>query len=155
MKKVIAETLRKWQNSERPTTVTIRRTSLPLLLAVVATAFALSMPQRACASMVFISQDENGREFTLDRGDALEISLPATSGTGYTWRAEPVAGGFVKPVGEPEFKRDSAMPGASGHQVFHFAVEATGTGALEMRYLRPWEKDKPPAKVFKIKLIVR
>jgi inhibitor of cysteine peptidase len=113
------------------------------------------MPRRACASVVFISQDENGREFTLDRGDALEISLPATSGTGYTWQAEPVAGGFVKPVGEPKFKRDSAMPGAPGHQIFLFSVQASGTGALEMRYVRPWEKDTPPAKVFKIMLIVR
>jgi inhibitor of cysteine peptidase len=113
------------------------------------------MPRRVCASMVFISQDENGREFTLDRGDALEISLPATSGTGYTWRAEPVAGSFVKLAGEPEFKRDSAMPGASGHQVFHFAVEANGTGTLELRYLRPWEKNNAPAKVFKIHFIVR
>ncbi len=104
--------------------------------------------------MIFISQDENGREFTLDRGDALQISLPATSGTGYTWQAAPIAGGFVKPVGETRFKRDSAMPGASGHEIFRFSVVASGTGALELRYLRPWEKDTPPAKVFKIMLVV-
>jgi predicted secreted protein len=105
--------------------------------------------------MVFISQDDNGREFTLDRGDALEISLPATSGTGYTWQAEPVAGGFVKQVGEPAFALDSAMPGASGHQIFHFGIDASGTGTLEIRYMRPWEKGAKPAKVLKIMLIVR
>ena len=85
----------------------------------------------------------------------LEISLPATSGTGYTWQAEPVAGGFVTQVGEPAFALDNAMPGASGHQVFHFGIAASGTGTLEMHYLRPWEKDSKPAKVFKIMLIVR
>jgi predicted secreted protein len=116
---------------------------------------ALLLASRANASVVFISQDDNGREFALDRGDALEISLPATSGTGYTWRAEPVAGGFVKQVGEPAFTLDSAMPGASGHQIFHFGINASGTGTLEIRYLRPWEKDAKPAKVFKIMLIVR
>ena len=105
--------------------------------------------------MIFVSQEDNGQEFTLERGDALEISLPATSGTGYTWQAEPVAGGIVKPVGDPKFKRDNAMPGASGHQIFHFAVGASGTGTLEMRYLRPWEKGTKPAKVFTIMLIVR
>ena len=105
--------------------------------------------------MVFISQEDNGREFALDRGDALEISLPATSGTGYTWQAEPVAGGFARQVGEPAFTLDSAMPGASGHQIFHFGIDATGTGALDMLYLRPWEKGSKPAKVFKIMLIVR
>jgi predicted secreted protein len=116
---------------------------------------ALLLASRASASVVFISQEDNGREFTLDRGDALEISLPATSGTGYTWQAEPVAGGFVEQVGEPAFALDSAMPGASGHQIFHFGIEASGTGTLEIHYLRPWEKGAKPAKVFRIMLIVR
>lgn len=132
--------------------MTIRRSHLLLLLA--ASALALSLSTRASASVVFISLDDNGRQFALDRGDALEISLPATSGTGYTWQPQPVAGGFVNPVGEPRFKRDSATPGAPGHQIFLFAVQASGNGALEMRYLRPWEKDTPPAKVFKIMLVV-
>jgi predicted secreted protein len=131
--------------------MTIRRSYWLLLLL----ALALSMPGRASASVVFISQGDDGREFTLDRGDALEISLPATSGTGYTWQAEPVAGAFVKQVGEPAFALDSAMPGASGHQIFHFSIDASGTGALEIQYLRPWEKSAKPAKVFKIMLIVR
>ena len=127
----------------------IRRSQLLLLLV------ALLLASRANASVVFISQEDNGREFTLDRGDALEISLPATSGTGYTWQAEPVAGGFVRQVGEPAFTLDSAMPGASGHQIFHFGIGASGTGTLELRYLRPWKKDAKPAKDFKIMLIVR
>ena len=127
----------------------IRRSQLLLFL------LASLLASRASASMVFISQDDNGRVFTLDRGDALEISLPATSGTGYTWQAEPVAGAFVKQVGEPAFALDAAMPGASGHQIFHFGIEASGTGSLEIRYVRPWEKDSKPAKVFKIMLIVR
>ena len=115
---------------------------------------ALLLASRVSASAIFISPDDNGREFELDRGDALEISLPATSGTGYTWQAEPVPGGFVKQVGEPAFTLDSAMPGASGHQIFHFGIEASGTGTLEIRYLRPWEKGSKPAKIFKIMLIV-
>ena len=130
-----------------------RRSHLLLLLAAIA--FALSFPMRASASVVFISQDDNGREFALDRGDALEISLPATSGTGYVWQAEPIAGGFAKQVGQPAFTLDNAMPGATGRQIFHFGIEATGTGALEMLYLRPWEKGSKPAKDFKIMLIVR
>ena len=68
----------------------IRRSHLLLFLV------ALLLASRASASVVFISQDDNGREFALDRGDALEISLPATSGTGYTWQSEPIAGGLAK-----------------------------------------------------------
>ena len=129
------------------------RIRLRFLLLLVA--LALSMPTRpARASAIFISAGDNGHEFTFVRGDAVVISLPATSGTGYTWQAEPFAGGSVKQMGEPEFRRDSLMPGASGLQVFHFAVGASGSGTLELRYLRPWEKSAPAAHVFKIKFTV-
>ncbi len=105
--------------------------------------------------MIAVTESDNGREFTLARGDRLEISLPATSGTGYTWQAAPIAGVLVKPVGDTKFKLDNAMPGASGHEIFRFSAEASGTGRLEMRYVRPWEKDTPPAKLFSILLIIR
>jgi predicted secreted protein len=132
-----------------------RRSHLLLLLVASATAFALSAPGRASAGMMAVTESDNGREFTLARGDRLEISLPATSGTGYTWQAAPIADALVKPVGDTKFKLDNAMPGASGHQIFRFSIEASGTGTLELRYIRPWEKGTPPAKVFKILLIVR
>jgi len=132
-----------------------RRSHLLLLLVASATAFALSAPRRASAGMMAVTESDNGREFTLARGDRLEISLPATSGTGYTWQAAPIADALVKPVGDTKFKLDNAMPGASGHQIFRFSIEASGTGTLELRYIRPWEKGTPPAKVFKILLIVR
>lgn len=116
---------------------------------------ALLVASPASASMVFVSQEDNGQEFTLERGDALEISLPANSGTGYTWQAAPVVGGIVTQVGDPEFKGDRAMPGTSGRQVFHFARGAIGIGTLEMHYIQPWEKNTPPVKVFRIMLTVR
>jgi len=126
-----------------------------LLLLLVAAAFALSLPSRASAGMVTVTEADNGRELTLSRGDTLEVSLPATSGTGFTWQAVPIADPLAKPVGEMKFKTDHAIPGASGNQVFRFLVDTSGTGTIEMRYIRPWEKDTPPAKVFKLLLIVR
>ncbi|MGD1028356.1 protease inhibitor I42 family protein [Candidatus Binatus soli] len=105
--------------------------------------------------MIAVTESDDGREFTLSRGDTLEISLPATSGTGYTWQPAPIADALVKPVGDTKFKLDNAMPGASGQQIFRFSVEASGTGTLAMRYIRPWEKGMPPARVFTIRLIAR
>ncbi len=116
---------------------------------------ALMPSSNAHAGMISITEADNGREFTLSRGDTIEVSLPATSGTGYTWQAVPVADTIVKQVGDLRFKADHEMPGAAGHQIFRYSVDASGTGSLEIHYLRPWEKDTPPAKVFKILLIVR
>ena len=133
----------------------IRRSHLLLLLVASATASALLSPSRALANMVAVTDADNGRELTLSRGDTLEVSLPATSGTGYTWQPMPIADPLAKPVGEMQFKTDHAIPGASGHQIFRYSVDASGTGSIEMHYIRPWEKDTPPAKVFKLLLIVR
>jgi inhibitor of cysteine peptidase len=98
---------------------------------------------------------DNGRELTFSRGDTLEVSLPATSAPGYTWQAVPIADPLAKPVGDMKFKTDHAISGAPGNQIFRFLLDASGTGTIEMHYLRPWETDTPPAKVFKLLLIVR
>jgi hypothetical protein len=86
---------------------------LLLLLVASAIASALSAPRRAIAGMVAVSEADNGRELTLSRGDMLEVSLPATSGTGYTWQPVPIADPLAKPVGDMKFKTDHEMPGAS------------------------------------------
>jgi len=123
---------------------------------LVALALLASMPKRADAGVIAVTEADNGREFTLSRGDIVEVSLTATSGTGYTWQAAPIADAIARQVGDMKFRAaDSQMPGASGHQIFRFSVEESGTGTLEFRYVRPWEKDTPPAKVFKILLIVK
>jgi predicted secreted protein len=123
---------------------------------LVAIALLVSIPKRADAGVIAVAEADNGREFTLSRGDIVEISLTATSGTGYTWQAVPIADALVRQVGDMKFRAaDNQMPGASGHQVFRFSVEESGTGTLEFRYVRPWEKDTAPAKVFKILLIVK
>ena len=70
-------------------------------------------------------------------------------------RGVELADPLAKPVGDMKFKTDHAVPGASGYQVFRFLVDASGTGTIEMHYIRPWEKSTPPAKVFKLLLIVR
>jgi inhibitor of cysteine peptidase len=126
-----------------------------LLLVAFAIGLVFTAPKPADAGMIAITEADNGREFTLSRGDVLEVLLTATSGTGYTWQAVPIADALVRQVGEMKFRADRQIPGASGHQVFRFSVEESGTGSVEFRYVRPWEKDTPPAKVFKILLIVK
>jgi len=60
----------------------IRRSNLLVLLVAFASAFALSAPRRASAAVITVKEADNGREATLARGDRLEISLLAISGTG-------------------------------------------------------------------------
>ena len=98
-----------------------------------------------------LTESDSGRELSVAVGDAIEIALPENPGTGYRW--------IVKAGGEPclsleseRFERGAAVPGRGGVHRWTFKVIAAGSAAIEMNYLRPWEKNVPPARSFMIKL---
>jgi len=101
---------------------------------------------------VRVTMKENGTSVTLHPGDILEVALPATLGTGYSWKVANSAANVLKAQGEPAAGAagSSAQAGQSENQVFLFNTLAKGTGQLELQYLRPWEKDRKPAKTFSL-----
>lgn len=103
-----------------------------------------------------VTNSDNGKSFTLAPGAELEVSLNATSGTGYLWTITSNDPAVLKPrgLGNFEIPKD-APPGAMGTQVFHFDAQAPGIAKLEMSYVRPWEKDTAPAQTWSITVNVR
>jgi len=100
--------------------------------------------------IVRVTMDQNGSTITLRTGQCLEVALPSTAGTGYSWQIANPAANVLKSSGEP--KMESAPPGnkvgQTQNQVFSFVPSGKGSGQLELQYLRPWEKDRKPAKSF-------
>ena len=98
-----------------------------------------------------LTESDSGRELSVAVGDAIEITLPENPGTGYRW--------IVKTGGEPclslqseRFERGATVPGRSGVHRWTFRVTAAGSAALEMNYVRPWEKEAAPARSFTLRL---
>ena len=98
-----------------------------------------------------LTESDNGGELSVAVGDAIEIALPENPGTGYRW--------IVRAGGEPclsleseRFERVGSMPGRGGVHHWTFKTVAAGSAAIEMSYVRPWEKNVPPARSFTIKL---
>jgi inhibitor of cysteine peptidase len=94
-----------------------------------------------------------GKEGTvkLTRGEALELKLDYTGGTGFTWEVAKIDKGKLKPQGKPTVEQPKQpRPGAKTKQVFRFTAEAAGKTDLELVYKRPFEKDKPPAKTYRL-----
>ncbi|HYL59879.1 MAG TPA: protease inhibitor I42 family protein [Candidatus Acidoferrales bacterium] len=133
------------------------RSNLRMLAGVAAAiAFSLAVIATVEARTVTVTEKDSGSETILARGDTLEVSLPATSGTGYVWQVAKVESSILSQSGNATFEHDGkAMPGAMRHQTFHFSANAAGAGLLELRYLRPWEKDTPPAKSFTLNVLVK
>jgi inhibitor of cysteine peptidase len=96
---------------------------------------------------------------TLRKGQTLRIELPGESGTGYQWRVNPSGGATADlltlqhhSVGGPSGY--NTRPGDHIWDLFTFRAEQTGQGTTELGYLRPWEKDTPPAKRYTLNVTV-
>jgi predicted secreted protein len=100
---------------------------------------------------VTVTDKEDKGKVTVPKGGALVVKLPITTGTGYTWVIAKNDAGQLKPAGKPTVERpDKPVPGAKTTQVFRFDAAAAGTSELTLEYKRSFEKDKPPAKTYRL-----
>jgi inhibitor of cysteine peptidase len=102
---------------------------------------------------VTVTEEQNGGMVTVPPGGTLRVRLPANPTTGYTWQIGAHDRKALKQIGLPQTERPNPnLPGAGGYQLFRFQVTAPegSDTPLEHQYLRPFEKDKPPARTFKL-----
>lgn len=101
-----------------------------------------------------VTAAENNTSVDVTPGQKIKVVLEGNPTTGYTW-AITSSPEFLKSMGEPVFESEAAsgMVGAGGKQTLEFEVTATGSGKLELGYLRPFEKDVPPTETFKLEIV--
>ena len=103
------------------------------------------------AAEVIATEVANGKTIAVGKGDSLIISLESNPSTGYVWQVGKNDNAILRLVGQPAFRPSTdRMLGASGRQLFKFEAISTGSNALELGYVRPWEKGVAPAKTFGI-----
>jgi inhibitor of cysteine peptidase len=96
------------------------------------------------------ARDKEGK-VKLAKGDTLEVRLLSNRTTGFGWQIGKNDNDKLKSLGRPTYERPKKpLPGAGGVDVFRFTAEAPGKTELELVYKRPFEKDKPPAKTYKL-----
>ena len=103
------------------------------------------------AATVTVTDNDNNGKVTLHQGDMLTVRLGSNATTGYTWQVTKNNDRILKPIGKPVFeppKTDKNLVGAPGHQKFTFKAIAPGTVALQLTYLRPWEKPPKDTKTY-------
>ena len=103
-----------------------------------------------------LREADNEKTVRLAKGDELEVRLEAQLGTGYSWRVTKFDERILDRLGEPvvESSKD-AKPGSTEVQVFRYRAKARGQSTLALEYARPWEKDKPAARRFRVSLRVQ
>ena len=104
---------------------------------------------------VTITEKDTDGKIKLSKGDTLVLKLPVQGGTGFTWVLAKNDKDKIKQIGKEETEKpEKPLPGARVMRVWRFNAEAAGTTELELHYKRPFEKDKAPAKTFKVILTI-
>src|SRR6266702_3775821 len=103
-----------------------------------------------------VTEKDNEGKVTVIKGKELLVSLDIIQGTGYTWEVAKKDDKQLEKVGDPTIeKAQKGVVGGKAQQVFRFKAAEKGDTTLELNYRRPFEKDKDPAKTFKIKVTVK
>ena len=98
-----------------------------------------------------VTDKENGKSISLQVGQRLLVKLERNPSTGYEWSVGKTDEKLLAPDGETAFDvADANAEGAPAIQTLFFKAKSIGKVALELKYTRPWEKDKAPEKVYKI-----
>jgi inhibitor of cysteine peptidase len=103
---------------------------------------------------VVVTELQNGTTVELSRGQRLVVRLATRSGTGFSWAPVAPANGVLR-LAKSETRRGPSMPGAPAAQIFTFVPVGPGTADVEFNYRRPWLKDQPPARSYKLRVVVR
>jgi len=94
-----------------------------------------------------LEEPDSGSDIFLAQGDLVQVKLPSTPSTGYSWSVATNAPSVLRLTGEPKYDPPAkAGAGAAGTQTFEFRVVGGGGVFLDLVYRRPFEKDAPPAR---------
>ena len=104
---------------------------------------------------VKLSGEDNASTIDIVVGDTLEIVLKGNPTTGYMWEVASVDTTVLSQVCEPEFRPKSDARGSGGKIIMRFKAVSVGHTLLKLIYHRPFEKNKPPIRVFFVTVIVK
>lgn len=89
-------------------------------------------------------------------GKTFNVTLDSNPTTGYRWQlAKPLDEAILKLVGSEYKKPATKLVGAGGKEVWVFKAVAKGQASIQMKYVRPWEKDVGPVKKATFTVIAR
>ena len=143
------------------------RKQLRLTMAIMAGAIALAVAAAACGddddnggatSEVQLTQDDNGKSFTVSRGGTVIVALTSNPSTGYAWSVVSPEPKNLELDGQPRYvPPGSTTPvvGAPGTEVFTFKAVEKGTSTLRMEYRRSFEPNEPPQGTFSVEVEVK
>ena len=130
------------------------RVALPISAIVVAMLAITPALAQGPTRAVIVTEQQSGTTVELSRGQRLVVRLATRAGTGFSWAPVAPNDGVLR-LAKSETRRGPSMPGAPAAQIFTFVPVGPGTADVEFSYRRPWLKDRPATRIYKLRVIVR
>ena len=104
-----------------------------------------------------LTEKDSGKTLHLDRGDTFTIRMDSNPTTGYLWQfgTPPYDESVMILRGDKYLRPQEQLSGAPGKRSLTFLAEGSGRTGLRLIYVRPWEKNRPPAQEFNLMVIVK
>jgi predicted secreted protein len=101
-----------------------------------------------------LTDKDNDAKIKVIKGSMLVVKLEATPTAGYTWQIVKNNPEHLTLQGKSQIiPAKKGVVGGKATQVFRFKAEGPAFASeLELVYRRPFEKDKPPEKTFKVQV---
>jgi inhibitor of cysteine peptidase len=97
-----------------------------------------------------------GETVTLDCSRRFAVRMSSNPTTGYGWQlAQPLDEKIVVLVTNDYIHPNTRLIGAGGNEVWIFKAVGRGQAEIARKYVRPWEKDRPPAETNVFKIVVK
>ena len=106
----------------------------------------------AAEATITVTKAQGGREIALKVGNILQIELPGTGGTGYSWAVEEACVPYLKLLDQTTRQLKEGRPGSPVMQVWRFKTEKPGACEIKMALYRPWEGVGKAVDHFRLKL---
>ncbi len=103
-----------------------------------------------------LTEEDNNKQITIQKGDRLEVKLEANITTGYQWEWVDDNSGILSLDGEPEYITENieGLVGAGGVSVLKFNTVEAGDGTLHLIYHRSFEEGVAPIEEFTVAIKV-
>ena len=99
------------------------------------------------SSYAFAETDDMTNTINATVGKEFVITLNANATTGYEWQfTTPIDDSLVKLVHSEYVPDKTGLVGSGGKSIWTFKAISAGRAQISFRYIRPWEKNTPPAK---------
>ena len=113
----------------------------------------VTAPPKKGEKSMRLTDADNNKTVKAAVGTPFDIALKGNATTGFQWQVDKIEGDAARQKGKVDYipdKHAEGMTGYGGTFIFSFNAVKAGKTKIQLVYVRPWEKDKPPEKSFAV-----